>query len=341
MNLCTLFDSNYLDRGLVLCDSLNKTDADFTLYIFTFDERAYEILYDLKISNVILVKEEEILDEELRRIKEVRSRAEYCWTCTPVIIQYVLEHFKVRECTYIDADMCFYASPQILMDEIVNSRCSVSMIEHRFPDNITKKTNLKFHGKYCVEFNTFFNDKKGKKVLDWWKSKCIESCSMKLYEKSFGDQKYLEEWIPLFGNNIYEIQNLGAGVAPWNIVDYKYNGKKEGKIIVCYKDKKEYPLIFYHFQNLRFIKEGKVNISVYNEIGKIDKRIVDVLYDDYIEQLKEKRNLLDKKYHLNFKEDQDRKKIGHWKYTGVEDLVTYIISYVNCLLRGKKNLRKI
>ena len=44
MNFCTLFDSYYLDKGLALYASLDKVCENFTLYIFCFDDRSYEIL---------------------------------------------------------------------------------------------------------------------------------------------------------------------------------------------------------------------------------------------------------------------------------------------------------
>ena len=38
---CTLFDSNYLDKGLALYHSMRKYIGNFTLYIFTFDVMRY------------------------------------------------------------------------------------------------------------------------------------------------------------------------------------------------------------------------------------------------------------------------------------------------------------
>ena len=41
---CTLFDSNYLDKGLVLYDSMCKYIGDFKLYVFAFDQKCYDII---------------------------------------------------------------------------------------------------------------------------------------------------------------------------------------------------------------------------------------------------------------------------------------------------------
>ena len=65
-----------------------------------------------------MVHHSEIEDEALLKLKEERSKAEYCWTCTPVTIEYVLKHFKEPSCTYIDADLYFFADPQVLFDEM-------------------------------------------------------------------------------------------------------------------------------------------------------------------------------------------------------------------------------
>lgn len=340
MNFCTMFDSNYIDRGIALCNSLNNVTDNFTLYIFAFDQLSYEILKEMKLKNVIVIAESFILNDELLAIKKQRKWTEYCWTCTPVIIEYVLEKYELEECTYIDADMYFYQSPQILFDEIENAQCDISIIGHRFPKNIAEKTSIKQHGNYCVEFNTFYNNSNGNYILEWWKKKCFESCSMKLNDKSFGDQMYLNEWPKIF-NGVYELKNPGAGVAPWNLSDYRLLKKTGNDIDLMYRKKEKCKLVFYHFQSLKIFKDNYVNIGVYNGLGRKDERLVDLLYNDYVSTLLQIRKFLQQKYSLTITLAEDRKKNNKWKYTGVRDLLVYFIVYIVTLKNGRKNNKKI
>ena len=100
-NFCTLFDSGFLDRGLSLYRSLVKNIDDFTLYIYAFDRKAYDILVDLNYDKTEVLYIDDIETDQMKAVRKERSRAEYCWTCTPIIIEYSLERFGLDNCTYI------------------------------------------------------------------------------------------------------------------------------------------------------------------------------------------------------------------------------------------------
>ena len=94
LTFCTLFDSNYMDKGLVLYESLKNVAEEFKLYILAMDERCCSVLRHMDLKNVIVISLEEFEDEELLEIKKKRARAEYCWTCTASLIDYVFETYK-------------------------------------------------------------------------------------------------------------------------------------------------------------------------------------------------------------------------------------------------------
>lgn len=237
MNFCTLFDSYYIYKGLALYRSLLKNCSDFHLYIMAFDIVCYEKLKNLGLDNVTIKYIGDFETKELISLKEQRTKAEYCWTCGPTIIEYFIETFSLNDCTYLDADLMFIASPQLIFDEF-DSSVSVAISEH-FHNEI-------IGGKYCVQFMYFKNDLEGMKCLKWWKDRCIEWCYARYEDGKYGDQKYLDSFPQLF-ENVYVIKNRGAGIAPWNMNLYIYDD--EGKNVIFNNNK--YPCVFFHFHGIR------------------------------------------------------------------------------------------
>ena len=303
INFCTLFDSYYLDKGLCLYRSLEKVSRDFTLYIFCFDEKSQMVLNSMELKHAVILsnKDIEAEDNKLLELKQERSKAEYCWTCTSVIIEYVLQHYDVDHCIYIDADLYFFSDPQVLLDEIHEAGANVVITEHRFSDSWKDQRTMKRSGKYCVEFNYFDQSDNAKEALNWWKERCHEWC-YHLYEpERMGDQKYLEKFPKLF-QGVHELRHVGGGVAPWNLAQYEYVGEKTVKtgvqpiagsasdteqptesVIYLLEKKtgKEFPVVFYHFQNIRYLSEKKVNISSETH----SKPTKDALYRPYLKAI--------------------------------------------------------
>ncbi len=212
MNFCTLFDSGYLQRGVALYESLCKTCEEFHLYVMAFDDKAYDILTKLSLPSLTVVNLRDFETKELLEVKPTRTRAEYCWTCGPSVIYYFIVRFNLDSCTYVDADLMFYRSPQILFDEIGNN--SIAITDHYAPYEIPA-------GRYCVQFMYFRNDEWGMAALTWWRDRCIEWCYAHFEDGKYGDQKYLEDFPRLF-KKVHIIQNRGAGIAAWNLSEYQY-----------------------------------------------------------------------------------------------------------------------
>lgn len=298
MIFCTLFDSNYLDKGLALYASMKKNFTNFKLYIFAFDNKCFNVLSDMQLENVIILSVDDIMTDALQQIRQERSRAEFCWTCTSVIIEYVLLRCKEEICTYIDADIYFFASPEKVIQEIIDNGCSVGLVEHRFERDYEYGSWIFTYGKYCIQFNTFLNNQEGMQVLREWKENCLNWCYGRYEDGKFGDQKYPDNWRQKF-SCVHELQHLGMGVAPWNVHIYSEIERENGEIYVKFRGKK-YKLIFYHFEGMKYLDHDRVYLKLWKSDKAGIKGKIKLLYGEYFATIAYMRKYLKQFYDITF-----------------------------------------
>lgn len=276
-NYCTLFNSNYLSRGLAMYESLSRHSQNFHLFIYPFDEACIKILRALNLPNITLVSLEDFESEVLLKVKKQRSEAEYCWTCTPSIIHDSIERFTLDHCTYLDADLYFFSDPEILIEEMGEK--SVLITKHNYTPRYDQSATS---GIYCVQFMTFKNNQEGIKVLNWWREACLDWCYARHENGKFGDQKYLDDWPARF-EGVHVLKHKGGGVAPWNIQQFDLQAPS-------------FNMIFYHFHGLKFVEQGKVDLGSY----ELSKLVIETVYKPYIKHLAAlKERLSDHEMELN------------------------------------------
>jgi len=252
--------------------SLKVQEEQFSLYIICFDDLAYEILKKYDLPDIVPIPLGEFESDELLSIKNTRTRGEYCWTCTPHVIRYVLDKFNLSEVTYLDADLFFYDKASILLDEFHNSNASVLITPHRYTPRYDQS---KTSGIYCVQFMTFKSDEYSLTVLQWWQDRCIEWCFNRIEDGKFGDQKYLDDWPQRF-RGVHVLHHIGGGVAPWNIQQFDLVNKSN-KLFV-----NDTPIIFYHYHDCR-----QYSYNVYDLGGyRLTPYIIDSIYKPYINSLR-------------------------------------------------------
>lgn len=298
-NYCTLFDSNYIMRGLAMYNSLRRHSKAYHLYIFAFDDICYNKLNELKLLNVTVISLKEFEDEELLKVKSTRTIAEYCWTSTPATILYCIEKYELESCTYLDADLYFFSNPDVLIDEMENANKSVLITNHRYTPKYDQSATS---GLYCVQFMTFKNDEKGLKVLKWWRNACLDWCYARCEDGKFGDQKYLDNWPNQF-EGVHELQNLGGGVAPWNIQQYIVEKDLKCKEI---STNINFNIIFYHFHNFKIFKNRYYTCGFYN----LNSQVIKLIYMEYIRELIDiKERKFNNLNHYDFKKDLTKRDI--------------------------------
>lgn len=283
---CTLFDSFYLSRGLILYNSLKKHSKAFHLFIFAFDDVTGSILKSLNLECVTVISLSDFENDELKAVKLQRSKAEYCWTCTPSTISYVLEKFAVPECTYIDADLCFFSDPAILINEMSENGKNVLISEHRY-SLIPKLYEEKRAGRFCVQFMTFTNEDSSAVVLEEWRKQCLAWCYAKHEDGKFGDQKYLEAW-PGKYENVHILRHNGGGLAPWNIARYRVVHSDNEIILIDRKSDQEFTPVFYHYQFVKSIGKGYYDVGWY----LLGNKVKNTFYKTYISDLEDTEEFL-------------------------------------------------
>lgn len=259
----TLFDSLFLPQGLALYASLKQHAEPFRLWVICIDDRTKDVLDSLAMPSMKTVALSDIETTELLAIKSSRTRAEYCWTLTPLSPKVVFDSDPdVKRVTYLDADIYFLKSPRPIFDEFEISGKAVMITDHAYDAEYDKSETS---GQYCVQFMIFKRDS-SELVRAWWQERCIEWCFARFEGGRFGDQKYLDDWPTRFAERVHVLSQLDVLLAPWNARRFPYSRA-----------------IAWHFHGLRLLNGGKVLLhSQY----AVPRAVDDFVYAPYIRQLR-------------------------------------------------------
>jgi len=247
----TLFDQGFLAMGLSLHRSLIEHAGNFHLWIICMDEEVEQSLRQLALPQVSLIPLAQVETEQLLAVKGGRSRGEYCWTMTPFAPAAVLDRAPAaQQVTYLDADLFFFADPQILLREFAESGKHVLITEHAFAPEYDVAAAS---GRFCVQFMTFRRTVPGLEVLHSWQAQCIEWCFARFEQDRFGDQKYLDAWPARFPDAVHILRQTDKTLAPWNASWFAARA----------------PLapVFYHFQGFRLVQGRQVVCWVGYRLG--------------------------------------------------------------------------
>ena len=278
---CTYFDSGYLSRGLALISSLREHGDDSPVYVLALDNAAALYLDQHAPENVFVLRIEELerAEPELLPLKAQRSRMEYYFTCTPLLIRYVMNKQNILGglSIYLDGDLFFFNNPQLVIDAMADT--SVGIIEHRYPDSLAEK--LSKYGRFNVGWVGFRDDQNGRKVLDWYSEQTLAWCSDKPENGKYADQGYLN-WFPDF-TGVKILTSAGFNLAPWNVKRHHIVRTEttlgSEKVSVDNQD-----LVFFHFHGLRKVGNrfatGELTYG-----SRLSSTLKEMVYQPYVNML--------------------------------------------------------
>lgn len=292
---CTLFDKSYLFKGISLINSLYNNCDDFYLYTLCMDNVVYDILTKLNFKNIKLISLNEFEDKELKKIKYTRRWGEYCWTCTPSLLLYILKTTNnIDNLAYIDSDIYFFNNPDPIYKEFNGN--NVLITEHNFSEEY--ESEIKY-GKYNVQFLIFRNNVHNIDLLNKWRLQTINFCYSRTFsfKKKGGDQIYLNNWPDLY-KKVHVLKNMKVCLAPWNVNKYNLY-RMNGTIYV-----EDTPLIFYHFSTFKIY--GLNNFKLSDKAYKLTNEAIKYIYFPYIKEINNTIRLISKIYshlELSYKND--------------------------------------
>ena len=272
---CTIFDKNYLIQAIALFNSLKHSTKDYCLFCLCMDIESYNLIRKFQYQNLIPIYIDNIIDNNLNDIRNNTTFGQFCWVCQPVFCEYLLKKYSLDMIIYQESDALFFSDPEILINELEGFSSSI------VPHNFDKETdNESSAGKYCVQFNAFSNDVYGLRVLEYWKEECFKYSKNNL--TYYPGQLCLDNWNLLF-EKVKIINNIGAGVAPWNVSKFSINKIKHNFICVD-----NMPIVFYHFHSFGRYPDGKFELGRY----KYDYNVIKFIYSTYYEALKTSESLM-------------------------------------------------
>jgi hypothetical protein len=239
---CTLFDRNYLGRGLSLLQSLQRHGGRFTLHVLCLDEAVYQELAGARPSGVVPVRLDTLLqwDPALAAARTGRAPLEFFFACKASLLLCLLERDTSGDrLSYLDSDLYFFDDPSLVDRECRGS--PVALTPHRFtPQN----QYLARYGQYNAGWLSVDASPEAHRFLDWWRARCLESTTLIDDETRFGDQKYLDQ-VPKLFPNARIVQHAGMNTGPWNLDADSVSLGGQGIQI------EGQPLVFFHFHRLR------------------------------------------------------------------------------------------
>lgn len=271
-----LSESN-LFKAITMYASLSEHCNNFKLFILCMNDSVYRVLSKIGFKNIILVKLKDIErnNYDLALAKSNRIFHEYCWTLKPNFLYYVMNKYDNAEYyAHVDADLFFFSNIDYIFNE--NPNASIFLTDHRNSKEFLNYYELS--GLYNTGFVGLKNNNEAKSAVRLWGDMCLKKCTVEYdtINKTFGDQRYVEEWPNIF-KNVHIVNSIGANVAFWNVKNYKVSKMNN----VVYVD--DSPLIFYHFSSVIILGPREFDLSSFYRID--DKNLMNYIYDPYVRWL--------------------------------------------------------
>lgn len=243
----TLCSNNYIPFAISLGKSIRQFLPDARFIVGLVDRLdpgidyasigEFEILlcFDLGYSE---------FDEMLSRYNII----EFNTAVKPFFFEYLFrENFKVEQIFYLDPDLFFYQSPDLLSEEFEEYEILLTpnLLYTQKKPSIGELASLR-HGVYNLGFVGLKRGTESFRLIQWWKERLKEHCRIDKCNGIYVDQKWMD-LAPLFFERIKVVKHPGWNMAWWNFSERTLMNGPQGYSV----NQLEKPLVFFHFSGFR------------------------------------------------------------------------------------------
>jgi len=308
----TVCDIKYAARALCLLRSLELWYEfdEFKLRVICCDPMTERVFKVEPSAQVIPLMYIESYTTGLQHARRNRSWLEYLWTLPSAICSLFVGSSKHRV-SYLDADTYFFSDPRALFhySKLNDPGTSFAVVPHNWTPKYEKR--LRPNGLYNVSWIGFNDNVKGRGAAADWGDRCLEWCKNEIDEENerFADQRYLDRLVPLWDGQV--TTSPGIGLAPWNQEQYEYStiilpmlphhaaqivsGERtlknwiseeevqirKTRVSVIEKGGSLYPVVFYHFHELRTAGPKIIKLTNYPVVPFVEEKIYKPYAEEY------------------------------------------------------------
>ena len=220
---------------------------------------------------------------EFEEMLKAYNIIEFNTAVKPFYFEYLfLNHPEVDRIYYIDPDILFYQSPELL-DREWTSNASIQLTPNllHLPEQLVRGelASLK-HGYNNLGYIGMQRGVETDRIIQWWKERLTTHCKLDKCRGIFVDQKWMD-LAPLFFNGIVSVKHPGWNMAWWNLSERKLGKDEQGYFV----NDPKIPLVFFHFSGF---KPGATTMTERIQSAEFDMEsegALRELFDNYEKEL--------------------------------------------------------
>lgn len=275
MIVFTSINTGYLDKALVLAESVKRWHPDASFHIVLADyQPGNEYINDL-VDHVEFLEAFEFGADQGFLFQH--NVVELCTLLKPIYGVKLAKTHQGEHIVYLDPDTRLFAPLDIVVE--AHQQSDVLLTPHLLTPPASERHIIESeysalqHGLYNLGFFSFIAGENALVFLQWWAARLKHSCSTVKENGLFTDQKVVDI-APIYFDFIGILKSKRLNVATWNLFERPFEYRDSQFVI------EGQPLIFYHFTGF---DSGAGQRKI--EANFAQNQALEQLWQDYQQQL--------------------------------------------------------